>query len=76
MLGMMALSMGFSILLLVLLRYCPLAGLWTFVGLTLGALAGLLIVLFYYQMTSTGIVVSIMLALLIISVICYSERIK
>lgn len=71
-LGMIALSFGLSILVLILLRYQPLAGLWTLIVLTLSALGGIVIVSFYYQMTPSGIPVAILLAVLILIVICYS----
>ena len=70
--GMFVLSILLSILILFLLRNRPLVGLWTLVTLSLGSLAGILIVLFYYGLTPVGIVVAVFLALLTLCVICYS----
>lgn len=71
-LGMIAVSLGLSILILILLRYQPLAGLWTLIALTFGALAGILIVSFYYGIRASGITVAVLLAVLLLCVICYS----
>lgn len=71
-LGMIGLSLALCIVILILLRCFPLAGIWTLVVLTLGALAGILIVSFYYGITPSGITVAVLLAILILCVICYS----
>ena len=74
-LAMVALSLGLSIAMLILLRFAPVVGIWIMVVVSLCSIAAMTVVCYYYNLVPTAIILSVMLAVLVLMAICYSQKI-